>query len=357
MIPITCFGITTLNNLHLQKMTDTKSTLVIQDPKLESAWEEHIRKFFTDRLPWNESNFNFTEILANFPFMLEWVIQNRPAKPAIVYLTGYEYGFHFGAGPYRAYSNTYDLNYISAHPNATPELIMKYPDFEWSISVIKYKFRDNAAALAILEPLLAKYTNVSEMTKYQYDKILNFVPVVDPIDTPNNKVDTVYIPALLASDGNMDYIHYPPGYQAPTEEKSPLNSLLWNVSFVDGNWTELAPENGPFTIRQFAKSVWDACSFNPLIPWEFIDRHRKLPWNWNLVFRSPRLAPEFFMTPEGEQQPWDGSVLSGYRRLTFELIEYLEYKRYKLDWTIISYCDFREEKVRFYTNYSSKQHN
>ena len=338
-----------------QKLSINPQTPI--NPELETAWENHVRAFFTARLPGNESNFNFTEILSNFPFMFEWVVQNRPVNPVEVYLMGYRYGFDFNAGPYRAYSNTYDLTYISAHHNATPELIMRYLDFEWSMPVIKYKFKDNTAALAILEPLLAKYTNVPEMTQEKYEKIFNFVPVVRPIDTPDNEVDTVYIPALLASDGNMDYIHYPPGYQAPVANKNPHNSYLCDVAFVGGRWSEVASENSPFSIRQFDQSIWNACSFNPLVPWEFIKANPRLPWNWNLVFRSPRFAPEFFMTPEGETEAWDGGVLSGYRRMTFELIEYLECKKYKLDWTTISYCDFSEEKIRFYANYCSNQGN
>jgi hypothetical protein len=324
--------------------------------ELETAYENHIRTFFTARLPGNESNFNFTEILANFPFMLEWVIRNRPAKSVEIYFETSYVWWDFNSG--YGYSNAYDLNYITAHSNATPELIMKYPDFDWSVPVIKYKFRD-AMELEVLATLLQKPENlgIPAMSKFEYDKIVNFKPVVAPIDIPNRLINEVYIPALLASDGNMDYIHYPPGYQAPVAAKKPQNPYLCDVAFAGGRWSEVARENSPFTIRQFGKSIWDACSFNPLVPWEFIDRHRKLPWTWNLVFRSPRFAPQFFMTPEGEQQAWDGGVLSGYRRLTFELIEYLEHKKYKLDWTIISYCDFSEEKVRFYANYSNKQCN
>lgn len=322
----------------------------IEDSQINIAWENHIRAFFTARLPGNESKFNFTEILANFPFMIEWVIQNRPAEPVVVYFET-EYLWWNDNSGYK-YSNTYDLDYITAHPNATPEIIMKYPAFEWSVPVIKYKFRD-AKELEILAPLLAKPENleIPAMSKFAYDKIVNFKPVISPIDTPNRQIDDVYIPALLASGGDLDYVSYPPGYD-PEEYKQKLeekkeNPYLCDVAFVGGQCVEVADRNNPFTIRQFAKDIWNYCSFSTLVPWDFIDRNRKLPWNWQLVFRSPRFAPEFFMTLVGEQQAWDGAVISGYRRMTFALIDYLESKRYKLDWTLISYCDFREEKARF----------
>jgi hypothetical protein len=71
----------------------------IQDAQIDasslaqSAWENHILEFFIAKLPGNESNFNFTEILANFPYqsILEQVIQNRPAKPVEIY-----FDFRFG---------------------------------------------------------------------------------------------------------------------------------------------------------------------------------------------------------------------------------------------------------------------
>jgi len=325
---------------------------------LETKWENHVREFFTARLPGNESNFNFTEILANFPFLLEWVIQNRPAQPAKVEISYYRYGWDFAGGWNSKQVNTYDLDYITAHPDATPELIMKYPAFEWSIPVIKYKFKDDPQALEVLTPLLAKPENIEipAISEIAYNKIINFKPVVRPINTPISKADTVYIPALLASCGDLDYIAYPPGYNPEVYklklkqalERKKQKPYLCDVAFIGGQCVEVASENGPFKIRQFASSIWNYCSFSPLVPWEFIDQNRKLPWNWELVFRSPRFAPEFFMTPEGESEAWDGSVISGYRRMTFELIEYLERKRYKLDWTTISYCDFREEKTRYF---------
>jgi len=322
---------------------------------INTAWEKHIREFFTTRLPGNESNFNFTEILANFPFLLEWIIQNRPKYPAKVKI------WYFGMDLCSKRVNTYDLDYITAHPNATPELIIKYPEFEWSVPVIKYKFQDDPHALEALAPLLQdpKHVNSKIMDKYDYNKIIYFNPAASPIDIPNKKIDEKYIPALLASGGDLDYVCYPPGYDPETYkqqlelklEQKKQNPFLCDVAFIDGQCVEVINLNCTFKIRQFVSDIWDYCSFSPLVPWEFIDKNRKLPWNWKLVFRSPRFAPDFFMTPEGEQQAWDGDIISGYRRLTFELIEYLERKRYKLDWTSISYCDFREEKARFFQSY------
>jgi hypothetical protein len=236
---------------------------------------------------------------------------------------------------------------------------MKYPAFEWSIPVIKYKFKDDPQALEVLAPLLAKpeYLEISAISEIAYNKIVNFKPWVEPIDTMNKQIDKVYIPALLASGGDLDYIAYPPRYDPEAyERKMELKKqtpYLCDVAFSGGRCVEVADENIPFKIRQFGSDIWNYCSFSPLVPWEFIDQNRKLPWNWQLVYRSPRFAPEFFMTPEGESGAWDGSVISGYRRMTFELINYLERKRYKLNWTTISYCDFHEEKQRYFTSNQS----
>jgi hypothetical protein len=91
---------------------------------------------------------------------------------------------------------------------------MKYPDFEWSIPVIKYKFQDDVKTLEVLAPLLSKPKNlqIPVMSKIAYDKIVNFEPVVSPINTPNRQINDVYIPALLVSGGDLDYVSYPPGY-------------------------------------------------------------------------------------------------------------------------------------------------
>ena len=338
-------------------MSDQQQETPEQQIIINTAWENHIREFFTARLSGNESKFNFTEILANFPFLLEWVIQNRPQKPVEVYFEEIWPFFDARLGSITKYhSNTYDLEYITAHPDATPELIMKYPGFEWSFPVIKYKFRD-AKELEVLAPLLAKPENleIPAMSKIDYDKIVNFKPVVSPIDTPNRQIDEVYIPALFASGGDLDYVCYPPGYN-PEAYKQALqwkkqNPYLCDVAFIGGQCVAVAYQKSPFKIRQFAKDIWNYSSFSPLVPWEFIDRNRQLPWNWQLVFRSRRFAPEFFMTPEGEKEAWDGGVISGYRRITFGLIDYLGQRGYKLDWTTISYCDFREEKTRFIQSY------
>ena len=117
--------------------------------ELERAWEEHIREFFTARLPGNESNFNFTEILANFPFMLEWVIQNRPGKPYsesilvdLIDWSWMRWSYHN--------INGYDTQYISAHPRLTPDLVLNYPDFPWDKHVLKRRFESEPNTLSRL---------------------------------------------------------------------------------------------------------------------------------------------------------------------------------------------------------------
>ena len=274
--------------------------------ELERAWEDHIRGFFTARLPGNESNFNFTEILANFPFMLEWVIQNRPAKPYTESVRDELINWSWGIWRYHQI-NGYDTQYISAHPRLTPDLVLQYPDFPWDKHVLKRRFESEPESLARLASLIPD--DILPIDDTVYNSIIDFSisPYLRNIDKPNHKADTVYIPALLTLD-----------FAAPTE---------------------------------FSNELWDYMSFSPLVPWEFINANRRLPWNWFFVFRSPRFAPEFFMTDSGEKEAWDGRTISGYRRMTFELIEYLERRKYKLDWTTISYCDFREEKERFQKKY------
>ncbi len=274
------------------------------DSVLDQTWEDHVRCFFTAKLPGNESNFNFTEILANFPFMLEWVIQNRPEKPYTETIRDELIDWSWMRWSYYQI-NGYDMQFISAHPRLTPDLVLQYPDFPWDKHVLKRRFESEPESLARLASLIPD--DILPMDDTVYNSIINFrvSPGIRIIDNPDEKADTVYIPKLLALD-----------FPTPSE---------------------------------FTSDQWDYLSFSPLVPWEFINANRRLPWNWFLVFRSPRFAPEFFMTDSGEQEAWDAKTISGYRRMTFGLIEYLERRKYKLDWTTISYCDFREERERFFS--------
>jgi hypothetical protein len=343
-------------------MTDTKSTLVIQDPGFEKAWEEHILRFFTARLPGNESNFNFTEILANFPFMLEWVIQNRPVKPYSESLNT-EYCWWNWCNPYKQHIiNGYDIRFISAHPGLTPELVLKYIDFPWDINVLKRRFENDREALSRLESIIP--TGTLPIDDTVYNSIINLVipQELRIIDKPDEKVDEQYIPILLTSKGEEDYFN-PPALPPPPPRNPNSNPLLCSVAIGPmGPYEIPSPEyqeilsKFPIRICDFSPKVWDYFSFSPLVPWEFIKANPKLPWNRNFVFRSTRFAPEFFMTRDGDTEAWDGRTISGYRRMTFDLINHLE-RKCVLDWTIISYCDFREEKDKFYANYSSKQCN
>jgi hypothetical protein len=270
---------------------------------LENAWEKHVIQFFTKYLPGNEQNFDFTRVLINFPFMLEWVIQNEPKKPYVTVIEdsrcydevrGYYSKIHYSG---------YNTNYISTcvfKQTDKQYYYDTYPNFPWN--------------------------EIKSDEALKYHKIDDYIPFSD-FTKQNDKLDTEYLPLLLNSSYN-DYKNPPPRALFPN------HIAYWN--------------------EKIGINLWKYMSYNPLVPWEFIKQNRKLPWDWNIVFRSLRFSPEFFMDPENESEAWDGATLSGFRNLTFDLIDYLYHKKYKLDWPIICWCDFKQEKEQFIKTMNSE---
>ena len=292
------FGV--YDNLSLGGNMDYRCDVECKIKILDSTvWEKHVIQFFNKYLPGNEQNFDFTRILINFPFMLEWVIQNKPKTPYTTIFENTNYyddiRGYYKKFPYSGYNTKYIATCVSKQKNKQ-YYYDNYPNFPWN-DIDK---RDEIL---------------------QYPKIDDYV-IFSEFTEQNDTYDTKYINILLNSSYN-DYKNPPPFAQFPD------HIAYWHKK------------------KKF--DLWKYVSYSPLVSWEFIKANRKLPWNWDIVFRSPRFSAEFFMKPENESEAWDGQILSGFRNLTFELIDYLYQKNYKLDWSIICWCDFKQEKEKFTT--------